>query len=39
MKDTRTKHEEKDVDAVLDGRIEGFQKAFLESDFNSEIAE
>ena len=39
VKDTRTKHEEKDVDAVLDGRIEGFQKAFLESDFNSEIAE
>lgn len=31
VKDTRTKYEEKDVDAVLDGRIDGFAKAYLES--------
>ena len=30
VKDTRTKHEEKDVDAVLDGRLKGFQLAYLE---------
>lgn len=33
-KDTRTKHEEKDVDAVLNGHIKGFQLAYLESEFN-----
>ncbi len=31
VKDTRTKYEEKDVEAVLDGRIDGFIKAYLES--------
>ena len=31
VKDTRTKYEEKDVEAVLDGRIDGFSQAFLES--------
>jgi peptide chain release factor 2 len=30
VKDTRTKYEEKDVDAVLGGRIDGFQAAYLE---------
>ncbi|MDR0957139.1 MAG: peptide chain release factor 2, partial [Candidatus Nomurabacteria bacterium] len=30
VKDTRTKYEEKDVDAVLNGKIDGFQEAFLE---------
>lgn len=30
VKDTRTKHEEKDVDGVLDGYIRGFQLAYLE---------
>lgn len=30
VKDTRTKHEEKDVDAVLDGKLKGFQLAYLE---------
>ncbi len=30
VKDTRTKHEEKDVEAVLDGRLKGFQLAYLE---------
>ena len=34
VKDTRTKHEEKDVEAVLDGRLRGFQLAYLESDLN-----
>lgn len=34
VKDTRTKHEEKDVDAVLDGKLIGFQLAYLESDLN-----
>lgn len=34
VKDTRTKHEEKDVDAVLDGKLVGFQLAYLESDLN-----
>lgn len=34
VKDTRTKHEEKDVDAVLDGAIDGFSRAFLESKWN-----
>lgn len=31
VKDTRTKYEDKDVDAVLDGKLEGFQMAYLES--------
>lgn len=30
VKDTRTKYEEKDVGAVLDGRLKGFQLAYLE---------
>ncbi|MBQ3469870.1 peptide chain release factor 2 [Candidatus Saccharibacteria bacterium] len=30
VKDTRTKYEETDVDAVLDGKIEGFINAFLD---------
>ena len=30
VKDTRTKHEEKDVEAVLNGRLKGFQLAYLE---------
>lgn len=34
VKDTRTKYEEKDVDAVLDGKLIGFQLAYLESDLN-----
>ena len=34
VKDTRTKHEEKDVEAVLNGRIRGFQIAYLESEYN-----
>ncbi len=32
VKDTRTKYEEKDVKAVLDGKIDGFINSFLESD-------
>lgn len=31
VKDTRTKYEETDVDAVLDGKIDGFINAYLES--------
>lgn len=31
VKDARTKYEEKDVDAVLDGRLKGFQLAYLEN--------
>ena len=31
VKDTRTKYEEKDADAVLDGKISGFIDAFLDS--------
>ncbi|MDR1969821.1 MAG: peptide chain release factor 2 [Candidatus Nomurabacteria bacterium] len=31
VKDTRTKHEEKDVDKVLDGSIDGFILAYLEN--------
>lgn len=34
VKDTRTKYEDKDVDAVLNGDIRGFQLAYLESEFN-----
>ena len=30
VKDTRTKYEEKDVDAVLNGKIEGFSESYLE---------
>ena len=30
VKDTRTKYEETDVDAVLDGKIQNFINAFLE---------
>lgn len=30
VKDTRTKHEEKDTQAVLDGAIDGFVEAYLE---------
>ncbi|MCL2280619.1 peptide chain release factor 2 [Candidatus Saccharibacteria bacterium] len=30
VKDTRTKYEEKDVEKVLDGRIDGFSMAYLE---------
>lgn len=32
VKDTRTKYEEKDVKAVLDGKVDGFMNSFLESD-------
>lgn len=31
VKDTRTKHEEKDAQAVLDGKIDGFMEAYLNS--------
>lgn len=31
VKDTRTKYEEKDADAVLDGKINGFINAYLEN--------
>lgn len=31
VKDVRTKYEEKDPDAVFDGKIDGFMKAYLES--------
>src|SRR5690606_12717642 len=31
VKDTRTKYEERDVQAVLDGKIDGFIDAYLES--------
>lgn len=31
VKDTRTKHEETDTEAVLDGKIEGFIEAYLKS--------
>jgi len=30
VKDTRTKHEERDAQAVLDGKIDGFINAYLE---------
>lgn len=36
VKDTRTKYENKDVSAVLDGDIRGFQLAYLESDYNKD---
>ncbi len=35
VKDTRTKYEETDADAVLDGKIEGFIDAFLESQISA----
>ena len=31
VKDTRTKYEETDADTVLNGKIEGFLEAYLES--------
>lgn len=31
VKDTRTKYEDSDADAVLDGKIQGFIDAYLES--------
>lgn len=31
VKDTRTKYEERDTNAVLDGKIEGFMNAYLEA--------
>lgn len=36
VKDTRTKHEETDTDAVLDGKIEPFIEAFLEYQHNAQ---
>ena len=34
VKDTRTKYEETDVDAVLDGKIDGFINAYLEANLS-----
>ena len=34
VKDTRTKYEEKDPDSVLDGKIDGFIDAYLQSDMS-----
>ena len=31
VKDTRTKHEDRDASGVLDGKIDGFIDAFLEN--------
>ena len=39
VKDTRTKHEEKNVDAVLDGNLRGFQLAYLESQLGNKNKE
>jgi peptide chain release factor 2 len=36
VKDTRTKYEEKDPQAVLDGKIEGFSNAYLEAQLGEE---
>jgi peptide chain release factor 2 len=36
VKDTRTKYEEKDVDKVLNGDIDGFSRAYLESQITEE---
>jgi peptide chain release factor 2 len=35
VKDTRTKYEEKDAKSVLDGKIDGFMTAYLESDLKA----
>ena len=35
VKDTRTKYEETDADAVLNGKIEGFINAYLEAQLAS----
>jgi len=35
VKDTRTKYEEKDAAKVLDGKLDGFMKAYLESTLHS----
>ena len=34
VKDTRTKYEEKDPSAILDGKIDGFINAYLEAHLN-----
>ena len=39
VKDTRTKHEEKNVDAVLGGNLRGFQLAYLESQLGNKNKE
>jgi protein subunit release factor B len=31
VKDTRTKHEDRDASGVLDGKIDGFIEAYLEA--------
>ncbi len=36
VKDTRTKHEERDAQSVLDGKIDGFIEAYLEQKLSSE---
>ncbi|MGO3701641.1 MAG: peptide chain release factor 2 [Candidatus Saccharimonadales bacterium] len=36
VKDTRTKYEEKDAQKVLDGKIDGFMQAYLESRLNTD---
>lgn len=36
VKDTRTKYEEKDPQAVLDGKIDGFIESYLESEMGNE---
>ena len=37
VKDTRTKYEETDADAVLDGKINGFIEAYLESQLSAQV--
>ncbi|PID31376.1 peptide chain release factor 2 [Candidatus Saccharibacteria bacterium] len=39
VKDTRTKHEDKDTKAVLDGKLDGFMTAYLESDHGANQSE
>ena len=39
VKDTRTKHEDKNVDAVLGGNLRGFQLAYLESQLGNKNKE